>query len=121
MRKISESELKKRGIKLKTEDLGRISSSKSSRIISDVGKVMQETVKVLGQISKEISMENSMKNSKSPNVNTDIIKLIGQGKDGVQKVEIVGTDNKPKKWRVQVTGRDRNSLITEIIMEEICS
>ena len=115
MRKISEKELKNRGIKLKAEDLGRMAASKSSKVISDVSKTMQETVNVLAQISKEISMENS----KTPNVNADTVKLLGKDNGGVQKVEIVGgNDKEAKQWRVRITGRDRDGLISEMIMEQ---
>lgn len=112
MRKISEKELKKRGVKLKSEDLGRIASSKSSKVISDVSKAMQETVKTLSGVS--------LATSKTMAVNTDIIKLLGKGKDGVQKVKIVGGDDKQaKQWRVRITGRDRDGLISEMIMEQV--
>ena len=111
MRKISEKELKKRGVKLKTEDLDRMAASKSSKVISDVSRAMQETVTVLGQISEKISMEISMETSKSPNVDKD--------KSGVQKVEIVGGDKGSKQWRVRITGRDRDGLISEMIMEQV--
>ena len=116
MRKISEKELRKRGIKLKSEDLDRMAASKSSKVISDVSKAMQETVNVLAQISKKIFIENS----KSPNVTADTVKLLGKDNGGVQKVEIVGGDDKqPKQWRVRITGRDRDGLISEMIMEQV--
>ena len=115
MRKISEKELKQRGVKLKADDLGRIATSKSSKVLSDVSRTMQETVKVLGQISKEFSMEFS----KHMTVNADAVKPLVQGKDEVQKVEIVGGDKSSKQWRVRITGRDRNGLISEIIMEQV--
>lgn len=112
MRKISEKELKKRGVKLKSEDLGRMASSKSSKVISDVSKAMQETVKTLSGVS--------LATSKTMAVNTDIIKLLGKENGGVQKVEIVGGDDKQvKQWRVRITGRGRDGLISEMIMEQV--
>ena len=111
MRKISEKELKKRGVKLKPDDLGRIASSKSSKVISDISTAMQETVKTLGQISMEIS--------KSPIIDLQTSKPPNQDNGGVQKVEIVGGDKAAKQWRVKITGRDRNGLISEMIMEQI--
>ena len=112
MRKISEKEIKKRGIKLKSEDLGRISASKSSTVISDAGKVIKESVNAMKTISE--------KASKSMELNSDLVKVLTNGKAGVQKVEIVGGDDKQvKQWRVRITGRDRDGLISEMIMEQV--
>jgi len=111
MRKISEKELKKRGIKLKSEDLGRIASSKSSKVISDVSKAIQETVKTLDKVSTATTMAMA--------ANKDSIKLLGQDKGGVQKVEIVGGDKSSKQWRIKITGRDQNGAISEMIMEQV--
>ena len=112
MRKISEKELKKRGIKLKSEDLGRIASSKSSKVISDISKAMQETVKTLDKISTATSM--ALAANKQP------VKVGDRDNGGVQKVEIVGGDDKQvKQWRVRITGRDRDGNIAEMIMEQV--
>ena len=111
MRKISEKELKKRGVKLKTEDLDRMAASKSSKVISDVSRAMQETVKTLDKIS--------LATNKAVAGNTDLVKFLGKDNGGVQKVEIVGgNDKEVKQWRVRITGRDRNGLISEMIMEQ---
>lgn len=111
MRKISEKDLKKRGVRLNPNDLGRIASSKSAKVISDVGKAMEETVKTLDKISL------ATKNNTA--VNADIVKLMQQRQAGIRQVEIVGGDDKPKQWRVRVTARDRGGNISEIIMEQI--
>ena len=112
MRKISEKEIKERGIKLKPNDLDRITSSKSSKVIDDVSKAMQETVKTLGQISTATSIAMA--------ANKDTVKVLDRDNGGVQKVEIVGGDDKQvKQWRVRITGRDRDGLISEMIMEQI--
>ena len=111
MRKISEKELKKRGIKLKANDLGRIASSKSSKVLSDASKAIQQTVKALDKIS--VATANTMA------VNTEVIKLLGQSKGGVQKIEIVGGDKGSKQWRVRITGRDKDSLVSELIIEQV--
>ena len=111
MRKISDKELKKRGVKLKSEDLGRMAASKSYKVISDVGKAMQETVKTLDKIS--LATNNAVVG------NADLVKLLGKDNGGIQKVEIVGgKDKEVKQWRVRITGRDRDGLISEMIMEQ---
>ena len=113
MRKISEKELKEKGIKLKANDLGRMAASKSAKVLYDASNVIKDTVKTLEVISTAAT--------KNMTVNTDIIKLLGKGKDKdlVQKVEIVGGDKSSKQWRVRITGRDRDGLISEMIMEQI--
>ena len=93
MRKISEKELKKRGVKLKSADLGRIASSKSSKVISDVSRAMQETVKTLGKISTAASMAMDQ--------NSKLVKTIAGA-----------------KWRVRITARDKDGLISELIIEQ---
>ena len=96
MRKISEKELKKRGIKLKSDDLGRMAASKSSKVISDVSKAMQETVKTLDKISTATSIAMA----KAMGQNSEIVKSITS-----------------KKWRVRITARDKDGLISEITIE----
>ena len=89
MRKISEKDLRKSGIKVKPADLGRIASSKSRAAITNTVK---DSAKFIEQLSSAMV--------KGMDQNLELIK------------SITG-----KKWRVRITARDKDGLISEITIE----
>ena len=89
MRKVSEKDLRKSGVKVKPADLGRIASSKSRAAITNTVK---DSAKFIEQLST--AMATAM------DQNREIVK------------SITG-----KKWRVRIMARDKDGLISELTIE----
>ena len=89
MRKISEKDLRKRGVKVKPADLSRIASSKSRAAVTNTVK---DSAKFIEQLS--LAMAKAM------DQNSEILKSITS-----------------KKLRVRITDRDKDGLISEFIIE----
>lgn len=90
MRKISEKDLRKRGVKVKPADLSRIASSKSRSAITNTVK---DSAKFIEQLS--LAMAKAM------DQNSEILKSITS-----------------KQWRVRITGRDKEGLISELTIKQ---
>jgi len=89
MRKISEKDLHKSGVKVKPADLSRIASSKSRAAVTNTVK---DSAKFIEQLS--LAMAKAM------DQNSEILKSITS-----------------KKLRVRITDRDKDGLISEFIIE----
>lgn len=89
MRKISEKDLRKSGVKVKPADLSRIASSKSRAAVTNTVK---DSAKFIEQLS--LAMAKAM------DQNSEILKSITS-----------------KKLQVRITDRDKDGLISEFIIE----
>ena len=89
MRKISEKDLRKSGVKVKPADLSRIASSKSRAAVTN-------TVKDSAKFIKQLSLAMA----KAMDQNSEVLKSITS-----------------KKLRVRITDRDKHGLISEFIIE----